>query len=63
MNVWDEIALEVARTEREAFDAVRRKIAARQLGEAFVNLSADDPSEDSLPQTDPAQRNPASEAA
>lgn len=36
--MWDEIALEIARTEREAFDAVRRKIASQQLGEAWVDL-------------------------
>lgn len=36
--IWDEIALELARIEREAFDAVRRRIAARQLGEAWIDL-------------------------
>lgn len=38
--MWDEIALELARVEREAFDAVRHRIAARQLGEAWVGLFA-----------------------
>ncbi len=41
--MWDDIALEIARTEREAFDAVRRKIASQQLGEAWVDLFVDLP--------------------
>jgi len=35
---YDDIIIELARIEREALEAVRRKIAARQLGEAWEGL-------------------------
>jgi hypothetical protein len=38
MLTYEDIILEMARTEREALEAVRRKIAARQLGEAWKGL-------------------------
>lgn len=36
--MWEDVALEIARVEREAFARVRSKIAAQQLGEAWVDL-------------------------
>lgn len=41
MSVYDEIALELARSEREALDKVRKRIASQQLGEAFLTSPAD----------------------
>jgi hypothetical protein len=35
---YDDIQIELARIEREAFEAVCRKVAARQLGEAWKGL-------------------------
>jgi hypothetical protein len=43
MTVADEITLELARLQREAIARVRRRIAAQQLGEAFIDL---DPEKD-----------------
>lgn len=34
----EDIAIEIARIEREARERVREKLAARQLGEAWVGL-------------------------
>lgn len=36
--MYEEIELEMARLERECFERVRLKIAAKQLGEAWVDL-------------------------
>lgn len=36
--MYEEIALEISRVERECFERVRSKIAAQQLGEAWVDL-------------------------
>lgn len=36
--MWEDIALEMARVEREALARVRSKIASQQLGEAWVDL-------------------------
>jgi len=38
--MFEEITLEMARMERQATAAVRAKIAARQLGEAWVGLGS-----------------------
>ncbi len=38
VSVYDEIALELARSEREALDRVRKRITAQQLGEAFADI-------------------------
>lgn len=38
---YDDMVLELARIERQAFEAVCRKIAARQEGRAFVNLESE----------------------
>ena len=46
--MYDEITLEMAIIERLALDAVRRKIASQQLGEAWVGL-LHDPANDSEP--------------
>jgi hypothetical protein len=35
---YEDVILEMARIEREALEAVRRKIAARQLGELWKGL-------------------------
>lgn len=37
--MWDDIALELARIERAAFDAVRKRMSERQLGEAWADLA------------------------
>lgn len=37
-TLHDDITLELARLQREALARVRRKIAAQQLGEAWVGL-------------------------
>jgi hypothetical protein len=42
---YEDIILELARIEREALEAVRRKIAARQLGEAWKGLESEDASD------------------
>lgn len=39
----DDIAIEVARIEREAFRTVVERIRSRQLGEAFRDLPFDQP--------------------
>jgi hypothetical protein len=41
MYTYDDIILELARIEREAREAIRRKLAARQLGEAWKGLEND----------------------
>lgn len=41
MSVYEDIALDLARIERQALDAVRARIASRQLGEAWVDLFHD----------------------
>jgi hypothetical protein len=38
-----DIALEMARTEREALAKIRKKIAAQQLGELWIGLPEVDP--------------------
>lgn len=38
MNVYEDIALELARIERQALAAIRAKMAAQQFGEAWVDL-------------------------
>lgn len=38
----DEIILELARIERAAFDAVRKRMSEQQLGEAWEGLAEDD---------------------
>ncbi len=37
-NVHDEITLELARLQRAAFENVRKRTAAQQLGEAWIGL-------------------------
>jgi hypothetical protein len=37
--MYEDVIIEMARIEREAREAVRRKIAARQLGEAWIGLN------------------------
>ena len=37
--MYEQIALEMAIVERLALDAVRRKIASQQLGEAWIGLT------------------------
>jgi hypothetical protein len=41
MSVYDEIALELARSEREALAKVHKRITEQQLGEAFVASPVD----------------------
>ena len=36
-DVHDEIALELARLQRAAFENVRKRTAAQQLGEAWID--------------------------
>jgi hypothetical protein len=36
--IHEQVALEIAIIERQCFAAVREKLAARQLGEAWVGL-------------------------
>ncbi len=38
LDIHDEITLELARLQRVAFENVRKRIAAQQLGEAWVGL-------------------------
>lgn len=45
--MWEDIALELARIERAALDAVRKRMSEQQLGEAWEGLAevnADDKS-------------------
>jgi len=37
-DIHDEITLELARLQRAAFERVRQRMAAQQLGEAWVGL-------------------------
>lgn len=52
--MFEDIALEVARIERLALDAVRMKIASRQLGEAWRDLPHDLPEDRPLDRAQPA---------
>jgi hypothetical protein len=38
LDIHDEIILELARLQRAAFDAVRKRCAEQQLGEAWVDF-------------------------
>lgn len=38
MDLHDEITLELARLQREAYDRVRKRNASQQLGEAWIGL-------------------------
>ena len=40
-GMYDEITLELARLQRAAFENVRKRTAALQLGEAWVGLATD----------------------
>ena len=41
MMLHEEVALELARLEREVWDRVRRRAAAQQLGEAWKGIEHD----------------------
>lgn len=38
MSIQDDITIELARLERQAYDAIRAKMARGQLGEAWTDL-------------------------
>lgn len=48
MDLHDEITLELARLQREAYDRVRNRNASQQLGEAWIGLAVADHVDDPL---------------
>jgi hypothetical protein len=52
----EDIMLEIARVEREALEKVRKRIAERQLGEAWVGLVVDH-ADNQVPVIEPSRAN------